>query len=185
MMDKMKAELRKKFLKLRKDNTVGRLGLSQIVANLADLYRAKCCVDIFGYKAFSDEIDVSSSLEKSLPDKVFYYPRIFADYSMQFLCDIGQGWAENKYGILELDYTDQAVKCADASTFVVVPCLAVDMNGYRLGYGGGYYDRYMKRYPDACYVAIATDDSLVESLPHDKFDQRVGYIVTANQILEC
>lgn len=63
---------------------------------------------------------------------------------------------------------------------VVVPALAVDRAGYRLGYGGGCYDRALARArPDAVRVALLHDGELSEEpLPHEPHDQRVQAVAT-------
>lgn len=68
---------------------------------------------------------------------------------------------------------------ADAQV-VIVPALAVDRDGVRLGQGGGSYDRALaRRDPDALVVAVVQDDELVDDpLPHEPHDARVDAVVT-------
>ena len=62
---------------------------------------------------------------------------------------------------------------------VVVPALAVDSRGHRIGYGAGYYDRILPRYaPPAVAVAVAFDFQLVAEVPESAVDVRVAWIVT-------
>ncbi|GAB6166854.1 5-formyltetrahydrofolate cyclo-ligase [Thermostilla marina] len=68
---------------------------------------------------------------------------------------------------------------------VVVPGLAFDRRGYRLGHGGGYYDRFLPSASDAVRAAIAFDCQIVDAVPHDERDQRVDLIVTETQVVEC
>lgn len=72
-----------------------------------------------------------------------------------------------------------------APDIVVLPCLAVDERGNRLGYGGGYYDRYLKKYPTARRVAYAYDFQIVDETPHTLDDERVEYIVTERRTIRC
>ena len=69
---------------------------------------------------------------------------------------------------------------------VLVPCLAFDKFGYRMGYGGGYYDRTFAKLKDLEHsfisVAIAYDDQRVEHVVHDKYDERIDYIITEKSI---
>ena len=66
----------------------------------------------------------------------------------------------------------------------VVPLLAFDAEGYRLGYGGGFYDRtieqlrLMRRDPPYLAVGVAFAGQQVDSLPHETFDQTLDWIVT-------
>ena len=67
----------------------------------------------------------------------------------------------------------------DEIDVVVVPALALDSRGQRIGYGAGYYDRVLPRYaPPAVSVAVAFDFQLVAEVPESAADVRVGWIVT-------
>jgi 5-formyltetrahydrofolate cyclo-ligase len=62
---------------------------------------------------------------------------------------------------------------------IVVPALAVARDGVRLGRGGGYYDRALRRArPDAVLVAVVFDDELLDDLPAEPHDRRVHAVVT-------
>lgn len=67
----------------------------------------------------------------------------------------------------------------------IVPGLAFDRNGYRIGYGGGYYDRFLSLYPDIIKIGIAFDLQIVDSLPREEFDIPVDFIVTEKEIIKC
>ena len=67
-----------------------------------------------------------------------------------------------------------------------VPCLAYDRFGYRLGYGGGYYDRTLNYFKsiNKKYLSIgyAFDDQKVSDVPKDKFDIKLDYVITEKNI---
>ncbi len=67
-----------------------------------------------------------------------------------------------------------------------VPCLAYDSNGFRLGYGGGYYDKtfeYLNKIKrNFISVGYAFDDQKVNDLPKDKFDIKLDYVITEKKI---
>jgi 5-formyltetrahydrofolate cyclo-ligase len=60
---------------------------------------------------------------------------------------------------------------------MLVPALAFDVKGYRLGYGGGYYDRYLPYFHGITF-GIAFYEDVFPELPHEPHDMRVSYIVT-------
>jgi 5-formyltetrahydrofolate cyclo-ligase len=69
---------------------------------------------------------------------------------------------------------------------VITPGLAFDRRGHRLGYGGGYYDRYLARlHPAAARVGIAFSVQLVDELPVESVDQPVDVIVTDQEVIRC
>lgn len=86
------------------------------------------------------------------------------------------------FGIMEpLDRQDIDVKEMDV---LVVPGLLFDRKGYRIGYGGGYYDRLLAGIGSHILtIGLAYDDFLQESLPIDKYDIPVKMIITENQVL--
>ena len=69
---------------------------------------------------------------------------------------------------------------------ILTPCLAFDKNGFRLGYGGGYYDKtfsYLKKIKHKFIsIAVAFDDQKIDELAHDKFDQKIDYILTEKKL---
>ena len=69
---------------------------------------------------------------------------------------------------------------------ILTPCLAFDENGFRLGYGGGYYDKtfsYFKKIKHKFIsIAVAFDDQKIDELVHDKYDQKIDYILTEKKL---
>jgi len=66
--------------------------------------------------------------------------------------------------------------------FILVPSVAFDLEGYRLGHGGGYYDRYMPRTP-AFRCGIAREQMLLPRVPRGFYDVAVNAIVTEEKII--
>lgn len=67
---------------------------------------------------------------------------------------------------------------------IIVPGVAFDRKGNRLGYGGGYYDRYLDHYKgNTC--ALAFEEQLVSEIPLESYDVPVQMIVTENQVYKC
>lgn len=67
---------------------------------------------------------------------------------------------------------------------LIVPGLAFSQNGYRLGFGGGYYDRFLKNYSGHT-LSLAFEQQLVPELPLDPHDLPVSKIVTENGVIDC
>jgi 5-formyltetrahydrofolate cyclo-ligase len=68
---------------------------------------------------------------------------------------------------------------------VIVPALALDPRGGRIGYGKGYYDRLLARIPQVARVAVAFDFQLLAEIPETEGDERVHVIVTDARVLDC
>ncbi|WP_026692894.1 5-formyltetrahydrofolate cyclo-ligase [Peribacillus kribbensis] len=65
-----------------------------------------------------------------------------------------------------------------------VPGLAFTKAGFRLGYGGGYYDRFLKNYTGTTAV-LAFDEQILDELPVESHDQPVSLIITPSQVMDC
>jgi 5-formyltetrahydrofolate cyclo-ligase len=68
---------------------------------------------------------------------------------------------------------------------IVVPMLAFDRAGHRLGYGAGYYDRFLPMYPGAKKIGVAFSCQEIESVPADDNDVAMDLIVTEREIISC
>lgn len=65
---------------------------------------------------------------------------------------------------------------------ILVPCLVFDEQRYRLGWGGGWYDKFLAQQPRALKVGVAYRDSLIPSLPHEPHDIPLDMIITEDQV---
>ena len=69
---------------------------------------------------------------------------------------------------------------------IIVPCLSFDLCGYRLGYGGGFYDKtfaYLKKIKHSFIsIGFAYDKQKVQSVIHDELDQKLNYILTEKSL---
>lgn len=66
--------------------------------------------------------------------------------------------------------------------FAILPCLSCNREGYRLGYGGGFYDRYLERM--ACPNAVICRSKLMsEEIPVETFDKKADAVITENTLL--
>ncbi|WP_280336621.1 5-formyltetrahydrofolate cyclo-ligase [Nocardia wallacei] len=84
-----------------------------------------------------------------------------------------------RYGLLEPDGPRLSTAAIGSARVVLVPALAVDLAGVRLGRGAGYYDRTLPAArPDARLIAVVRDDEVVPRLPEEPHDRRMGWALT-------
>jgi len=87
------------------------------------------------------------------------------------------------FGILEPDLKNSSYVKAKAD-IIVVPGVAFDLNGQRIGFGKGYYDRYLWTLPaDHFFVGLCHDFQVLNSIPSDKSDVRMHSIVTDQRLI--
>lgn len=85
---------------------------------------------------------------------------------------------EGRFGLLEPIGPTLPTTAVDEAALVLVPALAVDRSGVRLGRGAGYYDRSVAALDSSRLIAVVYDDELVDELPADRFDVSMGWALT-------
>lgn len=128
------------------------------------------------YQSFRNEVDVSSLMDR-LPGKTYYFPRTDLDQgTMEFLrFESLESFGVNRWGILEPLAGD--VLPINPRPLIIVPGLAFDQKGHRLGYGKGFYDRFLSSY-SAATLGVCFAEFFLESLPAEAHDRLVDSVVT-------
>lgn len=128
------------------------------------------------YQSFRNEVDVSSLIDR-LPAKAFYFPRTDLEQgTMEFrLFESVDSFERNRWGVLEPSSGDVLDKASPA--LIIVPGLAFDKRGHRLGYGKGFYDRFLSTHP-ASTIGVCFTEFFLESLPAEAHDRLVSSVVT-------
>jgi 5-formyltetrahydrofolate cyclo-ligase len=91
-----------------------------------------------------------------------------------------------RFGVLEPSGEEQLPDVWQEALFIVVPGLAFDLSGNRLGRGKGWYDRLLKRLgKNAVAAALAYDCQIVDQVPVEPWDERVAYIFTETKRIDC
>ncbi|MBQ9745244.1 MAG: 5-formyltetrahydrofolate cyclo-ligase [Clostridia bacterium] len=135
------------------------------------------------YYPKSDEIDIRPIAEAALAaGKKIAFPRCNpADHTMIFHYISSFDELEpGSYNIMEPAADAPAFALADAETCnvaCIVPAVVFDKKGFRIGYGGGYYDRYLAGFRGT-KVGFAYRDFIVNSVPHGRFDLTVDVMIT-------
>ena len=89
---------------------------------------------------------------------------------------------KNKLGILEPKEELPSFSINDLDV-IIVPGLAFTRTGNRIGYGGGFYDRFLIK-TNAISIGLAFDKQVINKLPHNKDDSILDYIVTEKEIIK-
>ena len=99
------------------------------------------------YLSFPHEFQTQELIEQALRDcKKVLIPKTYSKGRMDFVIYDPQQLVKTSFGLLE-PQGDLGVVDASQIDLIHVPGLAFTMEGYRIGYGGGYYDRYLKHFP--------------------------------------
>ena len=128
---------------------------------------------VFLYYPFGREVNVLPLLDE---EKTFYFPKVFGKDMIFVRYDEEVTFIKSAFGILE-PMGDQADRTPPEETCVIVPGLAFDSAGYRVGYGGGYYDRFLASKPGTA-IGVCFDFQKIEDVPHADGDLPVEFVVT-------
>jgi 5-formyltetrahydrofolate cyclo-ligase len=138
---------------------------------------------VAGYHAHRDEADPALLLQAlALAGARIAFPRVIAkDEALEFhLLPDDEILHPGAYGIHEpLAHWPRMVP-----DMLLVPLLAYDDHGYRLGYGGGYYDRTLAALPHARAIGIAYAGQRMDFLPHDAHDYPLSAVLTEKGLTE-
>src|SRR5262249_597497 len=115
--------------------------------------------------------------------KRIFYPSV-VDSGLQFLEDQGHGWRPGEWGIPE-PISDQNLGAIQRDTLVVVPGVAFDLNGHRLGRGRGAYDRTLGRDAAAVRIGLAYEFQIVPLLPCAPWDVPMDAVVTNARVIDA
>jgi 5-formyltetrahydrofolate cyclo-ligase len=115
------------------------------------------------------------------PEKKWLVPRIHSEGHMLLHPYVADRLTRHKFGMLEPDPTLPVVP-AEHVELVLVPGLAYDIHGWRLGYGGGYYDRFFQGQTTCWRLGVLYRPLLQGNLPHVEHDVQVHYLVTEDGV---
>jgi 5-formyltetrahydrofolate cyclo-ligase len=137
-------------------------------------------VIILSYLPMPDEVDLLPLMESN-PQKNWLVPRILPQSRMQFHPYDPGRLLRHRFGMLEPDPALPVIP-SDKIELVLTPGLAYDRCGWRLGYGGGFYDRFLSGQQSLVSLGVTYQDLLLPDLPHHEYDVPVQYIVTENGV---
>ncbi len=129
------------------------------------------------YYPLTDEFDLSSMIISN-PDKRWVLPRAIGKARM-LLFEAGDlfNLVDSKYGTKAPPATNKLVKASELD-LVIVPALAFNKDSYRLGRGGGYYDRLLNQISKKCKsIGVCFSELLWDSIPVDKHDIAVKKLI--------
>ena len=141
---------------------------------------------VVGYRAYRKEADPSAALaEAARAGKRVGLPRMLAAGALELhLHEPGTPLEPNELGIEEPPADAARVDLARVD-LIIVPAVAFDARGHRIGQGHAYYDRLLPQLPAAFKVAVGYDFQLLADLPDQPGDARVDAIVTDARVLRC
>ena len=133
---------------------------------------------VYGYLPYNQEVRTVPILEQALADgKQVAVPKVYGD-EMRFiyLNDLTRV-AVSDFGIPEP--VEDGPVADDPTALVLMPGLAFDKEGHRIGYGGGFYDKFLAEEPEHPTIALCYTFQVVNELPTEEFDIPVDQVLWA------
>lgn len=137
---------------------------------------------IFIFVSYENEVNTHEIISHAISSgKVVCVPKVISK-------DIGMAAIEIKsfnelapgsMGILEPSTNEELIINPEKIDMIILPGLAFDKFGGRLGYGGGFYDRYLSKVrEDSKKIAIGYDFQIVDKVPTEELDKPIDYVIT-------
>ena len=175
-----KAALRKQIREKKRAMTEGEIleasaRLGQLFATSEAYRQAK---SIYGYLPYNQEVRTVPMLEQALRDgKRVAVPKCYGD-EMRFIWMEDLSKVEKGYAGIPEPVEDGPV-ADDETALVLMPGLAFDPEGRRIGYGGGFYDRFLAKEPDHPTLALCYAFQMLPKLETEEFDIPVDCVLWA------
>ena len=136
---------------------------------------------LYGYLSYNQEVRTAAILERAQRDgKRVAVPKVYGD-EMKFLwLEYLAAVAPGAYGIPE-PVADGPV-AEDPAALVLMPGLAFDREGHRMGYGGGFYDKYLAAHPGHPTLALCYGFQMLPHLETEAHDLPVDYVIWSDVI---
>ena len=179
----IKSKIRKKILDIRKKRNRKNIKFSflKIFKEIKKNISKKKIIG--GYYPVNFEIDILEFLEKlEMKGLQLCLPIVKKDNKMDFYSWSTKNLLKlNKYGIPEPEQIKKVFP-----DIILVPLVAFDSRLYRIGYGGGYYDRYIKKLSNKknlLKIGIAHSCQKINRVPANKYDKKLDIIITEKYVL--
>ena len=173
--------LRKKLILIRKKKIKKFENIDTKIFDIVKYYKLKVKT-IGAYYPINYEVDCLSIFKKFLEKNyLISLPVISISNQMNFF-----NWSLDTYlKVNNMGIPEPLSKKIVYPDLILVPLVGFDKNNYRLGYGGGYYDRYIEKVGKLKKfktVGISFSFQEIEKLPVNEFDKRLDFIITENKI---
>lgn len=184
-----KEKIREKYRKIRAQipSETRKHADNQIAKRLFNRPEYRDARIIYCYMSFKDEADTASIIDESLRlGKQVALPRVSGKRKMEFFFISGQKDLVTGF----MGIKEPAGYCLEASApsedaLVLLPGLAFDRSGARLGYGGGFYDTYLAKHAGCKKAALAYSAQIAPEIPTEPVDVKTDMIITEKELIIC
>lgn len=189
--------LNKKSIRLEILDKRGKLGKEdhktnsdKIIQKIYDSPFYKNASTIMTFISFGDEVDTHEFIKTSIKNGKKIVVPITVPEKKELKLSQVKDFSELEIGHYNiLTPKEEFLRFVDPKDvdLIIVPGVAFDREGYRIGYGGGYYDRFLssKVKENVPKISIAFSLQIIDKVPREHFDIPVDYIYTEKEIINC
>ncbi len=137
------------------------------------------------YYSVQSEVSTLDLLSQFVKKKSLFLPRLYDEKT--FMTPRFSSFDElepNRYGVPEPPIPSEFNESPKLD-LIIVPGVAFDREGNRLGMGKGYYDRFLENYDGVPKMALAYSEQVLDSVPKEPYDIGIDFIVTENEVIRC
>lgn len=176
-----KAEIRNKIKDLRnslseKEVTTRSKSIQNTLMNILKLYDYK---DIFIYNSFKNEVSTKELIQELYKTSSIFLPKIIGDTMYSVKLNKRTNFKKNLFGIEE-----PIGSSVDINNFIcIMPLLAVDESGNRIGFGKGYYDKFLKN-KKCIKIGLCYDFQIIKGIPCESHDIPLDLIISDKRVIK-
>ena len=182
MKDQLKESILEKRNSLVKKEIIEKS--KKIENTLFNLQKYKNSKIIMFFVSFNSEVHTHDMIKQALNNKIVVIPKVMhKEIEPSIIIDFDNLVPSGNFGILE---PIEAMKISNKNIdLILVPGIAFDEEGHRIGYGFGYYDKFLRKVPKAVKIGLAFDFQVVDKIPREMHDVPVDLIITEKRIIVC
>jgi len=177
-----KKQIRERFLSIRDSipSSHREEASRQICEEIVKTSEYKNASVIFMYYAVNSEVSLSALFRRAIEDgKIAAFPRCLPERQLEFL----RVYDDNDFVVGTYNIPEPRRECESVApsenALCIIPALAVDLSGTRLGYGGGYYDTFLSSNPGTVRMCVCFDEQVSdEPLPVGVYDENYKRLIT-------
>jgi len=185
MKEKLRKEIKEKRRKITKEeNRKKSKEVKERLFSLKEYKDAKCALF---YVSYNGEVFTHDMIKEALKDKKVVVP-ISNKEDCSLSLSILKNWDDleiSSYGILEPKKDCIIEVSIEDVDLIVVPGVAFDTKGNRMGHGKGYYDRLLENKKQIPTIGLALEFQIIDKIPIESHDKPVDIIITEKRIINC
>lgn len=187
----MKNDFRKKIIELRKSKSSNFINeaSTEIINKLLTLKDFERASTVMIYLDFNNEVKTNylANTLMSLGKKVLIPITVKSDKTLvpSEIKNLDYELHLGTYGIREPKEQFIRVTPINSIDILIVPAVAFDINKYRLGYGGGFYDKFIEKLREGTTtIGLAFEFQVFDSIPKENHDAKLNYVITEKRIIK-